>query len=114
MSRWPNTFIWRNNTGMAWQGEKLNVRTGAQVTVEPGMVILRKGRPVKFGLEGSADIIGSSNGVPIAAEVKKRKTGRQSDQQGNFEAAWTKAGGLYMIVRDTGEAWEKYMEYVFS
>lgn len=114
MSSWENTFVWRNNTGMAWQGERVKAHPGAMVKVEPGMVILRNGRPVKFGLEGSADIIGVSGGIAVAAEVKKQKTGRQSEQQGRFERAWTKAGGLYMIVRTEEEARELFMQYRLS
>lgn len=114
MSGWEDTFVWRNNTGMAWQGEQLKVRTGSTITVEPGMVILRNGRPVKFGLEGSADIIGVSRGVPIAAEVKKQVTGRQSTQQGLFQQAWEKAGGHYMLVRSIEDAQRQFYERLFS
>lgn len=114
MSSWQNTFIWRNNTGMAWQGEKVRASVGATITVEPGMVILRKGRPVKFGLEGSADIIGVSAGVAVAAEVKKVVTGRQSEQQSRFQAAWEKAGGCYMLVRSVEDAQQQFYERLFS
>lgn len=102
VSKWDNTIVYRNNTGMAWQGERLKPRPGTVFTVEEGMVILRNGRPVKFGLEGSADIIGCSSGRPIAAEVKK-KGGRQQENQKNFQRAWEKAGGLYFLVRSVDE-----------
>ena len=56
MSGWESTMVFRNNTGMAWQGVKQKVRVGDVVTVTPGMVILKAARPVKFGLEGTADL----------------------------------------------------------
>lgn len=114
MSSWDNTFVWRNNTGMAWQGEQLKVKPGSTITMEPGMVILRKARPVKFGLEGSADIIGVSAGVPVAAEVKKAISGRQSEQQGHFQVAWEKAGGHYMLVRSVEDAQRLFYERMFG
>jgi len=113
MSSWGDTFVFRNNTGMAWQGERLKLAPGSTFTVEPGMVILRKGRPVKFGLEGSADIMGCSSGVPLAVEVKA-EDGRQRTQQGKFQIAWEKAGGVYLIARSVADAQRQFFERLFS
>lgn len=114
VSSWPDTMVYRNNTGMAWQGERVKLAPGSVFKVEPGMVILRNGRPIKFGLEGSADIIGSSKGKPLAIEVKKQVTGRQSEQQGRFETAWTKAGGLYILAKSVEDARTLFYEAMFS
>lgn len=97
------TCAWRNNTGMAWQGHQRRARVGETVRVEPGMVILTGARTIRFGVAGSADIIGAHAGHPLAVEVKD-ETGRQSEVQICFEQAWRKAGGIYVLARDVDEA----------
>jgi hypothetical protein len=67
------------------------------------MVILRHARPVKFGLEGSGDIIGAAHGRPLAVETKA-DAGRQRETQMMFERAWVKAGGIYVLARSADEA----------
>lgn len=103
LSSEPDSLVFRNNTGQAWQGNQVKSPTGSFVKVEPGMVILREARPVKFGLPGSADVLGAMQGCPVAVEFKTL-TGRQSDQQGMFGAAWRKAGGIYVLARSPDEA----------
>lgn len=95
--------FWRNNTGQAWQGQRLNLAPGAMVHMEPGMVVLRGARPIDFGLKGSADIMGAYCQRPVAVEVKT-ETGRQETDQRYFEQAWVKAGGLYVLARSVDEA----------
>lgn len=103
LSALPETIAWRNNSGMAWQGRQRTARIGSTIIVEPGMVILAEARPVKFGLTGSADIIGAHRHYPLAVEVKD-DAGRQDPQQILFEQAWKKAGGVYFLVRSAEEA----------
>jgi hypothetical protein len=113
VSSWDETLVFRNNTGMAWQGERLKLAPGSTLTVEPGMVVLRNGRPVKFGLEGSADILGSAMGWALAIEVKT-DVGRQREQQGKFQTAWQNAGGLYIIARSVADAQRQFFANLFS
>lgn len=103
LSAMPETLVWRNNSGSAWQGQRIDVRPGQAIRMEPGMVILREARPVTFGLPGSSDIIGVSAGLAIAPEVKT-PGGQLSDQQRRFAAAFERAGGLHLVVRDPVEA----------
>lgn len=105
VSSLPDTLIWRNNTGQAWQGGRVQARVGGTITVEPGMVILKNARPVSFGLVGSADIIGAIQGRPTAIETKAQRGG-QSTEQLAFERQWTRAGGLYVLARSEDEALE--------
>lgn len=105
VSALPETMVWRNNTGQAWQGDKVDLRGRKYVQVEPGMVVLRKARPITFGLPGSGDIMGASGRRPLAVEVKD-DGGRQSQQQILFERAWTRIGGIYVLARDSREAVE--------
>ena len=62
-------------------------------------------QPVTYGLVGSADIIGvlGPDGRAIAVEVKTA-TGRQSEQQRKFEAAFRRCGGLYILARSVDDA----------
>ena len=55
---------------------------------------------VKFGLQGSADIIGlmKPHGRFLAIEVKTEK-GRQSESQKRFQRMIEDMGGLYILAR---------------
>lgn len=106
LSELPETLVFRNNTGSAWQGRRVKLPVGSMVEVEDGMVILRNARPVRFGLEGSADIVGSHKGHALMTEIKA-ELGVQAQVQRDFEVAWKKAGGIYIIARSPSEAIEK-------
>lgn len=103
VSALPRTIAWRNNTGQAWQGERLKFYPGTSIPVPPGIVVLKDARTVNFGLPGSPDILGATCGKPLGIEVKDQD-GRQSGIQRNFQAAWEKAGGIYLLVRSAREA----------
>lgn len=103
LSAMPQTLIWRHNTGQGWQGRRVEGKPGSTVRLEHGMVILRNARPVKFGLEGSADIIGAHAGRPLAVEMKA-ENGRQRESQILFERAWVRVGGIYILARSAEEA----------
>lgn len=98
VSALPRTVIYRQNTGSAWRGEKLHRAPGAIVKVEPGMVILRNGQLIKFGIEGGGDFCGVIDGVPIQGEAKTL-IGQQREAQGRFGRAWEMAGGRYILFR---------------
>lgn len=106
LSAIDDSLVWRNNTGQAWQGRRVEGKPGSMVRVEAGMVILREARPVKFGLEGSGDIIGTIQRRAIAVETKTA-TGAQRKSQEVFERQWVKAGGIYVLARTADEAVEK-------
>lgn len=103
VSAMPETLVYRNNTGQAWQGRKLDTFPGQWIEVKQDMVVLEDARPIRFGLNGSGDIMGASRGKPLAIEVKD-ETGRQTTDQVNFSRAWRNAGGLYLLVRSPVEA----------
>ncbi len=92
-------LAWDNQTGSGWVG-KLMGRTGA------GRIVLDLARPISFGLPGSADIIGlTAKGTGLAAEAKTG-TGRQRKNQQNFQTAWEKRGGIYVLFRSVDELLE--------
>lgn len=103
LSEEPDTLIWRHNTGQAWQGQRIERSIGSRIEVEPGMVILRNARPISFGLPGSPDIIGVSDGYAIGPEIKKR-SGRQAQIQKNFQQRWQACGGIYLLSRSPEQA----------
>jgi hypothetical protein len=82
IGRLPNAIFWRNQTGA------LPSRTG---------------RVVRFGLIGSPDIIGCVNGRFVGIEVKS-STGKQREAQANFQRAFEKAGGIYILARSASDA----------
>ena len=95
----PHVFVWNHPTGVAR-------------TLTPPYSVIR------FGLNGSPDIIGAvaytitaadvgrTVGLALGIEVKTA-TGRQRDDQKRFQAAWTRrAHGLYILARSTSDALE--------
>ncbi len=75
----PDVRVYRNNTGC---------------------LIDDRGRPVKFGLIGSADIIGliAPHGRFLAIECKTQ-SGKQSDQQRKYQQMIESMGGIYILAR---------------
>jgi hypothetical protein len=81
-------FAWRNNTGCAWVGD----------------------RPLRYGLPGSADILGLlPNGRFLAVECKSAK-GRQSPVQKTFEENIIRNKGIYVLVYDAAQLEETLRE----
>lgn len=110
ISALPETLVYRQNTGMFWQGTQLDAVPGQYVQVEPGMVVLLGARPVRAGLPGSGDIVGSRRGRALQVEMKAL-TGRQREIQQHFERAWVKAGGIYVLARTAAEAIEQVSNF---
>ena len=75
----PNVRVWSNQTGQAWT---------------------RSGHPIKYGLVGSADIIGilKPSGRFLAIEVKS-PIGVQEPEQIAFETMVRAMGGVYILAR---------------
>ena len=101
--------IFRNNTGMGWQG-----RGGRQ---PDGTVVLRDARPIHAGLiKGSSDLVGWTTiiitadmiGKPVAIftaiETKKKGGKSASDEQLTFIQNVKTAGGIAAQVRSEDEA----------
>jgi len=75
----PNLRIWKNDVGV---GRSLNGE-----------------RVLRWGLKGSADIIGIGfGGKFVAIEVKTGK-GKQSEYQKNFQNMIATQGGIYIVAR---------------
>lgn len=100
--------MFRNNTGMAWQG--------TQLQAPPGRVILKDARPVHYGLVvGGSDLIGWNSititpdmvgkkvAVFTAVELKAGRTSTSKDQI-NFIQQVRDAGGIAGIARTPEEA----------
>ena len=91
LGRRQDLMIWNNPTG-----------TGRSLTGN---------RVISFGCPGSGDIlgvyamtitpdmVGETFGLALSIETKRRRGGRQERQQKNFERAWIKRGGLYILAR---------------
>ena len=79
----PDLRVWRNNTGQ---------------------IPTPDGRMIRFGLPGSADILGvmKPNGRFLAIECKT-EIGKQSDLQKAFQAMIESHGGLYILARSVAD-----------
>ena len=65
---------------------------------------IRTETPFKYGLVGSADIMGILLGGKIICFECKTGNSVQSKEQKNFEAMIKRFGGLYLVVRAPQEA----------
>jgi hypothetical protein len=85
LSKFPHIRVWGNNTGTAMSFDSERI--------------------IKFGLEGSADILGikGPNGQLICIEIKTG-LGRQSESQKRFEKVITERGGIYIVARSVDDA----------
>lgn len=83
VSNLPESMFWRNNTGVA--------------------ITMDGKRHIRFGLNGSGDIIGALRGRPVAIETKTKDGSLDPDQK-RFRRAWEKAGGVYIVARSPAEA----------
>lgn len=88
--------VWRQNTGLAWVGEPVQLANGD--------VLLKNPRRLHVGLcKGSSDIIGLHEGRFIACEVKA-KGGRVTREQENFIAQVNANGGSAGIAWSVDDA----------
>jgi hypothetical protein len=62
-----------------------------------------EGHRVKYGLPGSADILGILNGGRFLAIEVKAEKGRQSEQQVAFQRMIEAFGGLYILARSVAD-----------
>ena len=108
LSRVTKSKVFRNNTGMGWQGISKPTNNGDRLIIDP--------RPLHSGLcKGSSDLIGwtpiiitkemvgKTIGVFTAVEVKK-ENGRASKEQLNFIQRVKDDGGIAGIATNPDEA----------
>lgn len=81
IGRVPGMIAWRNNTGALPD---------------------KSGRVVRYGLLGSPDILACYRGRFVGIEVKSR-TGKQREAQVNFQRAFERAGGTYVLARSVDD-----------
>jgi hypothetical protein len=79
----PDCRIWANNSGVA------RGLTGNGI--------------VRFGLKGSADILGILSGGQFFSIEVKTGSATQRPEQKAFQAMVTKFGGIYLLVRSAEE-----------
>lgn len=104
----PRTRVFRNNVGMAWQGE--GTRKGS-------VLIIENPRPLQAGLcEGSSDLIGWTTveitpdmigkrfAIFTAIEVKVPGGKGPTPQQTNFIEQVRQAGGIAGVARSDSDA----------
>lgn len=69
-----------------------------------GLFFTPTGRRVRAAVTGAADIIGCYRGRAVAIETKRANGGAQRKSQEKYQAAWEKAGGVYIVARSVADA----------
>jgi len=101
--RFPTITVWRNNTGGA---VGMSVIKAAVAIIRSGNV--KKGcemlmRPIAYGFEGSADLIGMLPGGRFLGIEIKAGDDKQSPTQESFQHLVETHGGVYLICRNVPE-----------
>lgn len=88
-------------------GSRKNIRLWPNNT---GKIAVEK-RFIKFGLNGSADIIGiASDGIFISIEVKTGES-KQTTAQKRFEAMINNFNGIYFVARSVEDCYAPLNKY---
>ena len=85
----PDLVIWKNATGTA------------RAFNDPERVI-------SFGLKGSADIIGFTNGGRFVAIECKTGNAKQTKSQLNFQKMCEKMGAVYILARNVDDVFREF------
>lgn len=97
----PGLRIWRANVGT---GVPYSVVTAAMGQLRAGNPaaahrILASARPIQFGVPGQADLTGIvRGGLRLEVEVKS-DSGRQTEDQRNYQSMIERLGGRYLLAR---------------
>lgn len=91
----PDVMVWRNQTGVF------------RAMDDPDRVIKvgNPGAPDILGVVAvtiTPDMVGKTIGVAIAPEMKTGR-GKQAENQGKWQRAFERRGGVYRLVRSPGE-----------
>ncbi|MFX0555809.1 hypothetical protein ACOCEA_03380 [Maribacter sp. CXY002] len=91
----------RNNTGRYIQPTTYDNIFGKEVVLKKGMHIKGTGK------NGTADISGIYNGVPLAIEIKLGKD-KQSKEQIEYQIEFERVGGYYLIAKTFAQFYEDF------
>ena len=93
-------LVWRSNTGALFESFPAGMLNGRQA--------FYRGRLVRFGCEGTPDVLGFCRlcGLLLAVEAKAPKRGVVSDVQRAFAAQVAPSGALYGVARTVAQAVE--------
>jgi len=102
--------LFRNNTGLAWQGKVQRFPETRYIEVHPTDIVIRNARPVHFGLcDGSSDLVGWTKDGRFCA-VESKNTTKPTQEQVNFIGAVNWSGGVGFIAHSPEEALQKYLQ----
>lgn len=91
----PDVLVWRQQSGLfrAYDDPKRVVRIGVPGLADSMMVV---------AVTIDSSMVGKTIGVAVAPEFKTTN-GRQSQPQRDWQAAFTKRGGIYRLIRSAAE-----------
>lgn len=111
LSALPGVRVWRMNTGVGagWGVIQQALQAARDRDIAAVLAILRRCRPVQFGIKGQADVTGvAPGGRRLEVELKTGK-GKQRPEQATYEKVIRDHGGIYILARSAAEAKEKLM-----
>ena len=93
--RYPDVLCWRQQSGVfrTMDASARVIKVGQPGMSDAGMIV-----PMMI----TADMVGRVVGVAVQPEFKTR-TGRQAADQNTWQAAVTRAGGVYRLIRSADE-----------
>lgn len=111
--------LFRNTTGMAYQGKAERFTETTMVKIEPGDIVIRKARTIKAGLmTGSSDLVGWVGReitehdfgkviAQFAAVETKSEDGKLEPEQRQFLEVVRDSGGLAIVANSPQQAIER-------
>lgn len=88
----PDVLVWRQQSGLFFTREGNPVRVGLTGMADAGMIVAVTITP---------DMVGRTIGVAVQPEFKAG--GQQSEAQANWQRAVEQRGGIYRLVRSSGD-----------
>lgn len=105
----PGSRVWRQNVGAGYPVDPIRSAMGMMAggRIKEAMALIRKTRPVTFGVPGQPDIDGwlhlAGLAVRLGVEVKVGLD-VQNREQLVAERVYTEAGAVYVVARDLDQA----------
>ena len=105
--------LFRQNTGLAWVGNKIVRGNGQTIRLNPGDVVIRNARPFRAGVAGMSDLGGwvpvtvtpdmVGKKIAIVAQVEVKENARPTKEQLSWIEAVNKSGGRAGIARNESD-----------
>ena len=106
--QYPFLRLWRQNTGMAYGVSLVKEASGHLFSgnLERAMKAMRSMVPTRYGVPGTADIMGIFRGGRSLAIECKLYGEQPSEEQVNWRAMFEDYGGLYILANQVMDVYQ--------